>query len=182
MAKRDILETLKLPSGVKAQYQEGILVLKGPKGEIQREFHDPRIVVEIENDIIKFTALKVTKREKTKLYTWRAHMRNMGKGVSQGHVYKLKICSGDFQINVAITGNILSVKNFLGEKVPRVITIPQKVTVKIDGEFVTVESSDKELAGQTAASMEQLTRITTRDLRIFQDGFYIIEKDGKEMK
>ncbi len=51
--------------------------------------------------------------------------------------------------------------------------------VKLDESFVTVEGIDIEIVGQTAADIEQLTRITNRDIRIFQDGIYIIEKPGK---
>ncbi len=58
-------------------------------------------------------------------------------------------------------------QNFLGEKVPRVIKLKQGVDVKIEGQEITVESPDKELAGQTAAAIEQLCKITKRDRRIF---------------
>jgi large subunit ribosomal protein L6 len=85
-------------------------------------------------------------------------------------------------MNVAVSGDKLSVKNFLGEKIPRVAKILPGVTVKVEGDIIDIESTDKEAAGQTAANFEQLTRITNRDLRIFQDGIYITVKDGKEIK
>jgi len=82
-------------------------------------------------------------------------------------------------MNCTVTGGQFVIKNFLGEKVPRIVKLRSGVTVKIDGDKVFIESPDKELAGQTAADIEQATRITGRDLRIFQDGIYIIEKAGK---
>ena len=104
------------------------------------------------------------------------------KGVVEGHVYQLKICSSHFPMSAAVNNGEFSVKNFLGEKVPRTIKIKENVDVKVEGDIITVESPDKELAGQTAASIEQLCKITNRDRRIFQDGIYIISKAGKEIK
>ena len=54
--------------------------------------------------------------------------------------------------------------------------------VKVEGSEIIIESTNKELAGQAAADIEQLTRITNKDRRIFQDGIYITEKDGKKIE
>ena len=48
----------------------------------------------------------------------------------------------------------------------------------IKGDIIIVEGIDKELAGQTAARIEQSTRITNKDRRVFQDGCYITDKAG----
>lgn len=82
-------------------------------------------------------------------------------------------------MNVALKGDELSIKNFLGEKVPRVMKIQPDVKVKIDGEKIVVEGIDIEKCGQCAANIEKTTRITNRDRRIFQDGIWITSKPGK---
>ena len=105
----------------------------------------------------------------------------MIKGVSEGHIYKLKICSGHFPMNTAVNGNKFVVNNFLGEKTPRELDIKEGASVKIEGDIVIVEGIDKELVSQTAASIEILTKVKGKDKRIFQDGIYITEKDGKEI-
>jgi large subunit ribosomal protein L6 len=116
------------------------------------------------------------------IYSFRAHLRNMFKGVVEPWVYKMKICSGHFPMNVAIQGDKLVVKNFLGEKVPRILNIKPGVKVTVQDKDVTVESVDKELAGCTASGIELLLTIRGRDLRKFQDGIYIINKAGKEIE
>ena len=54
--------------------------------------------------------------------------------------------------------------------------------MKVEGDNVSVESPDKELAGTTASDIEQLTRRPNFDTRIFQDGIFITSKAGKEIK
>ncbi|MBS3165081.1 hypothetical protein J4439_06645 [Candidatus Woesearchaeota archaeon] len=61
------------------------------------------------------------------------------------------------------------------------LKLRQGVQVKVEGSDIRVESVSRELAGQTAASIEQLTRRPGFDNRIFQDGIYIVEKSGKEV-
>ena len=85
-------------------------------------------------------------------------------------------------MNVAVNKGEFVVKNFFGEKVPRVLKLKDNVAVKIEGDLVIVESVDKEAAGQCAASIETLTKRVNYDSRIFQDGIYLISKDDKELK
>ena len=55
-------------------------------------------------------------------------------------------------------------------------------TVTVQGDKITVESPNKEDAGQTASEIELLTRISKKDPRVFQDGIYIIEKPENKQK
>jgi len=103
----------------------------------------------------------------------------MIKGVTEGIIYKLKICSSHFPMNVTVSTKEVSVKNFLGEKIPRIAKIIEGVTVKIDGTDLIVEGIDKEKVAQTAANIEQVCRITDKDRRKFMDGIFITSKDGK---
>ena len=85
-------------------------------------------------------------------------------------------------MNVTLSGNQFSVKNFLGEKIPRKAVIPAGVKAEVKGDIVELTGVDKEKVGQAAANIEQSTRITNRDRRIFQDGCYIILKPGEVQK
>lgn len=177
--KQNLTETVAIPSGITAEASANVVKIKGPKGELSRRFVIPHISIEAKEGNIVLSAKSATKREKSKLYSTRAHINNMLKGVQAPFIYVLKICSGHFPMNVSLTGNKLAVKNFLGEKIPRVTEIPQGATVKVEGDKITVTSADTELGGRTASNIEQLTRIVRRDRRVFQDGIYIIQKPGE---
>lgn len=175
-------EEMEVPEGVTVEKQGRDLIAKGPKGEVRRQLYSPRVDLTVENNKVVLSTAAMRKREKAIIGTYRAHIKNMLRGVTEGHIYKLKICSGHFPVNVSFSNNVLTVKNFIGEKVPRTLSVSSEVSVKVDGDMITVESPNKEAAGQTAGSIEKLTRRVNFDKRIFQDGIYIIEKDGKPIE
>ena len=177
--REDFNREIEFPKEVTVQLEGSILTVKGPKGEVKRDFSHPKLKITIEGNKIVFNVIKGTKREKTLVGSFESHTNNMVKGVQEHFLYKLKICSGHFPMSVSVSGKELVIKNFLGESVPRKLRLKEGVEVKIDGTEIIVTSPNKEIAGQTAASIETLCRITGRDRRIFQDGCYIIEKAGK---
>lgn len=171
-----------IPEKVDVKIHDGLVTVKGPKGEIHRKFVFKSIDMKIDGNAVVFKTLKPTKREKAAIFTTEAHLKNMFKGILEGSTYKLKICSGHFPMKVALKGTVLEVKNFMGETVPRTLTIKPGVQVEVKEPEITVTSPDKELAAQTAASIEQICRRAAFDRRIFQDGIYITVKDGIEQK
>lgn len=180
--KSTITEEFVLPEGVQAAYENGALTVTGAKGSVSRTLFRPKITLRVSDGKLLFESKDATQREKRHLYTMKAHVRNMLKGAQEGHTYKVKVCSGHFPMNVSIANGKLTVKNFLGEAVPRVLKLKQGAEIKLDGDIIEIFATSKELAGQQAADIEQLTRITNRDRRIFQDGLYIIEKDGEAIE
>ena len=181
MKHEELLEIITLPEGCTFTCDNKVMIVKGPKGELSRPLPDKKIKIVIKGSEVSLSYKNATKREKRMLLTTKAHLNNMLKGVTQGFMYKLKICSGHFPMNVSLKGEVLEIKNFIGEKVPRTLKIKPGASVKISGDEIVVESIDKELAGQTAGSIEKLTRRPGFDKRIFQDGIYIVEKDGKKL-
>ncbi len=178
--KIDLIKEVTLGEKVSAQIVKGMLKLKGPKGETEREFIHPRVNLKVENGKIIIAAPKATKNEKRIFGTFLSHIRNMVDGVKEPHVYKLKICSGHFPMNVAVSGSEVIIKNFFGETVPRKATIPKGAEVKVSGTDITITSPNLEAAGLTASRIENMCRITKRDIRIFQDGCYITQKPERK--
>lgn len=173
---------IKLAETVSSQLDKNILTLKGPKGEVKRDFPDKNISIEQKEGAIILKAPKFNKTNKKIIKSYAAHIRGMVKGSLEGYKYTLKICSGHFPMNVSVNGDQLIVKNFLGEKVPRTLRLKAGANVKVEGDLIVVESPNKEIAGQVSADVELLTRRTGYDGRIFQDGIWIVSKGSKEAK
>lgn len=180
--KQDLTEKVRLPERVSAKLEINSVEVTGEKGTVKKIFSSQSIKFDTKDNQIILFCKGATKREKKNIKTYVAHLKNMIEGVQSPHIYKLKVCSGHFPMNVTFKNDELSVKNFLGEKTPRTFKVPSTVSLKLDGEIITIESADIEAAGQCAASIEQLMRITNRDRRRFQDGIYITHKPGKEIK
>lgn len=177
--KKGIEETLEIPQGVEVKLDKGKVIVKGKQGETSRSIRHPIFKVETKDGKVIFTAKRDTKRERKMIGTYKAHLKNLMRGVQEKHVYMLKICAGHFPITVTASKNEITVKNFLGEKIPRVTRLRDDVSVKVDGDVITIESVSKESAGEVAGRIENLTRVTNRDRRIFQDGIHMTLKDGK---
>lgn len=179
--KVKIEETIELPSGVTATFAKRIITIKGPKGEATREIKDPKIKAVIKENKVTIEYKNAGKRQKRLINSFIAHINNCITGVQQPYQYKMKICSGHFPMNVSVSGDQLIVKNFLGEKSPRTLKLKKGATVKVEGDHINIESPDKDIAGQQASDIELLTSKSNRDLRVFQDGIYMIEKAGKKV-
>jgi large subunit ribosomal protein L6 len=180
--KTDITAKIEIPENVEIKVEKGVISAKGPKGEITKNLLSPKINISVQDKNVIVESKKATKREKKMIGTFKSHIRNMIKGALEGFSYKLKICSSHFPMTTSLEGKNFVVKNFLGESIPRTLEIKEGADIKIEGNDILVESPDKELAGQTAASIEKLCIIKNKDKRIFQDGIWIVEKAGKEIK
>lgn len=179
--KKEFYQEIEIPSGIEVKKEGKKINVKGPEGESSKEFNFGKIKFENKDGKIILGYSASTRNYKRMINTITAHIKNMIKGVNQKYEYKLKICASHFPINVEIKGNEALIKNFLGEKTPRRCTLPKGIDIQVNKEIITIKSVNKELAGQAAANFETTTRVKNRDRRVFQDGIFIISKEGEEI-
>lgn len=182
MEKKNITIEIEIPQGTSIVKEGKSIKVKGKKGEVSKILNHPKISVEVKDGKVVLSTKTQRREENNLLRTFESHIKNLIKGSNEGITYKLKVCSGHFPMNITVSQTEMVIKNFLGEKVPRKLKLKQGASVKLDGSIITVEGTNLELVSQTAADIEQLTRRTGFDKRVFQDGIYIIDKDGKEIK
>ncbi len=163
--------------GIDVSVSDMKVSVKGPKGDVERDFDDPRFnhLIEIEKKENKVVIKFDDEKRKVKAFAGSvvAHIRNMMTGVTKGYKYELKIIFTHFPIMITTAGGEVHIKNFLGEKGARIAKIVRGAEVHVDKEHVEVKGIDIEAVGQTSVNIEKICDIKGRDRRIFQDGIYI---------
>ena len=173
----DIAEEIGIPENIQVNISGANISVKGPKGELKKELTYPGVEIKKDGSKIVLRAVEAGKKKKAVIGSFVAHLNNMFKGVASGFKYKLKIVFSHFPITAKVSGNKLEITNFLGEKSPRRAVILPGVKVNAGKDEVIVEGVNIEDVGQTAANIEQITRVKHRDTRVFQDGVYLVSTE-----
>lgn len=175
-------EEIDIPEDVEVSVSEDyVLKVKGKLGEIMKDFTPYKLKISKNKYKIYLEKGKVIvetyikgKRGISLLYTLSSKIRSAIKGVREGYIYKLKIVYSHFPITVKVKGNEVLIENFIGERSPRIAKIiGEKTKVEVKGDDVIVSGIDKDEVSQTAANIQQATKIKKRDPRKFLDGIYI---------
>ncbi|MHB8634535.1 MAG: 50S ribosomal protein L6 [Thermoplasmatota archaeon] len=176
----ETIHRIPVPSGVTATVgpNGNHTVIKGPKGKLERPFRSPSVKVRLDGNTIVVSKELPRRKEKAIAGTYAAHIVNMIHAVQSGWIYRLKAVYNHFPIKMTLQGESFLVENFLGERAPRTAKVAPGVKVTVKGPDVTLEGIDLHAVAQTAANIENCTRIRNKDIRVFQDGVYIVSKGG----
>ena len=165
-----------IPDDVSAETDHLELIVEGPNGSVTRRLWYPDIEVTVEDGVVAIASENEDAKTNATVGTFESHVANMIHGVTDGWEYTMEVYYAHFPMQVTVEGDEVVIENFLGERAQRRTPVRGDTDVQIDGETVTLSGSDKEAVGQTAADIEQLTKVTDKDTRVFQDGVYIVEK------
>jgi large subunit ribosomal protein L6 len=173
---KEIARQVEIPEGVAVTVDGSTVTVKGPKGEVTRQLCYPMIDITKEDSQLIVNSRLDRKQHRAMVGTLAAHINNMIAGVSRGFEYKMKVVYSHFPIQLKEASNELIISNFLGERKSRSAKILPGAKVEIGKDELTITGIDKELVGQTMANIEQATRVHGFDIRIFQDGIYLVDK------
>lgn len=172
-----IEKRIAVPEGVEVSVADRAVRVKGPNGELEKDFSDPRyhdtVFIEKSGNEIIVRAVSDTKKVRSLCGTIAAHVRNMMLGVTAGYKYVMKIFYTHFPISITVKDGDVQIRNFVGEKGARIARIAGNAQVQIEKEEVIITGANVEAVGQTAANIERACRISKRDRRVFQDGIYL---------
>ncbi len=169
-------ERVAAPSGVTLQLRGDEVLVSGKLGALRRRLTHPRVALALDGTELRIRSDLPSRREKAVVGTFAAHVRNMIVGVTKGFTYKMKIVYAHFPMKASVKGSEFVIENFLGEKAPRRTRIIGDTKVTVQGDQVELTGPNVEDVGQTAANIEQATKIRGFDPRVFQDGIYITDK------
>lgn len=145
-----------LPKDISVVLENGVVKVKGPKGELSQEV-DSSIKIEIGETEIVCTRSSDHKDVRAKHGLYRSLINNMIVGVSTGWKKDLEMIGVGYRANVE--GQKLSLT--LGYSHPIVFELPTEVKVSSKAEKgenpqIMLESYDKQLIGQVAAKIRSL--------------------------
>jgi large subunit ribosomal protein L6 len=177
----EAVKAIEIPNGVDVKVEGRVVTVKGEKGILTRDFSEAPVLIQLEDKAIKVQANWPRKKEAALVGTVSSHIQNMITGVMKGFTYKLKIVFSHFPISVKIKENMVSIENFTGERSPRLVKILGNTKVSVKEDDVVVQGNNLEDVSQTAANIEQGTKVKVKDPRVFLDGIFIYEKrEGME--
>lgn len=173
---KEIARQIEIPEGVEVSIEGSQVTVKGPKGNLSRKLSYPEIEIKKEDSYLVVNSKLDRKQQKAMVGTLAAHVSNMIAGVTKGFEYKMKVVYSHFPIQLKAASGELVISNFLGERKSRSARILDGVKVDVLKDEVVVTGINKENVGQTMANIEQATRVRGFDIRVFQDGVYLVEK------
>ena len=147
-----------VPEGVEISQANGVVTVKGKKGELSQEM-DEAITMKVEDNTITFSRSTNAQEHRSKHGLYRALLNNMIIGVSEGWKKELQVIGVGYR--AVAKGQLLELA--LGYSHAVILEIPSEIKVSTVSEkgkapIVTLESHDKQLVGQVASKIRSLRK------------------------
>lgn len=172
-------KVITMPAGVELTNNNNVITVKGPKGELTREFNK-NIEIKVEGTEITVVRPNDSKEMKTIHGTTHANLNNMVVGVSEGFKKDLEMKGVGYRAQLQGTKLVLSV----GKSHQDEVEAPEGITFTVaNPTSISVEGINKEVVGQTAAYIRSLRSPEPyKGKGIRYVGEYVRLKEGKTGK
>ena len=143
-----------IPAGVTVNVANGLISVKGPKGELKQSFHD-EIDIKVEGSEVLLTTKNNAKQTNAYHGLYRSLINNMVKGVTEGFTKTLVITGVGYRAEVKGKELVMN----LGYSSDYIAIIPDGLTVVAtpDGKL-TVSGIDKQLVGEFCSQVRKLRK------------------------
>jgi len=167
---------VEIPENVKVSMKSYMLHVEGPLGKTYKNFQKIPVDIEITDDKVSLKAQGTRNSNYAIMNTARSIIRNLMEGVIEGYTIKMKVVFSHFPINIKVEGKQVLIENFQGERAPRITKIWGDTKVVPKGDDVIITGHVLTDVTQTAAEIENKSRVKNKDHRVFLDGVYKFEK------
>lgn len=170
-------QILTIPKNITVALDGGTLTVKGPNGELKKDFKVKLVSIDINGEEISFTPKNEEKSTKALWGTYASHVKNMLKGVNEAFSKKLILEGVGFKSEV--TGS--SIKLALGFSHPVIVEIPSDLKVTAEKNVITITGVSKDSVGAFAANLRDWKKpepYKGKGLR-YEDE-YVRRKQGKK--
>lgn len=168
---------VQIPTGVEVKITDQNVSIKGPNGELNKDFSPLVSITEADNTVVVKPVIN-TRAAQANYGTARSIIANMVEGVTKPFSKDLLIEGVGFR--ATIKGNKIDLE--LGYSHPILHDIPEGVTVTVaDNVKIHVEGADKQKVGQMAAEIKSFYPVEPykgKGVRIL--GEYVRRKEGKK--
>ena len=170
---------IKLIKGVEVKFNERLLSVKGPKGELELKAH-PAIELLIDTEHISVIPSDQNAPMTPMLGTTRALISNMIHGVTEGFKKQLNLVGVGYKAAVSQTSLELNVGYSHSIK----YTLPEGIKASVNANTkILLKSSDKQLLGQVSAEIQKFRPPEPyKGKGILFEGVQIKRKAGKSGK
>ena len=168
-----------LPAGVEITNNDNVVTVKGPKGELTREFSKD-IEIRVEGTEVTLHRPNDSKEMKTIHGTTRALLNNMVIGVSEGFKKQLEMRGVGYRAQLQGSKLVLAV----GKSHPDEVEAPEGITFELPNPTnIVISGISKEVVGQTAAYVRSLRSPEPyKGKGIRYVGEFVRRKEGKTGK
>ena len=147
-----------IPAGVTISVNNGVVTVKGPKGELKQEIN-PNITVEIEGNVCNVTRPNDEKENRAMHGLYRALINNMVIGVSEGYKKTLELVGVGYR--ASNNGQVLELS--LGYTHAIYLGLAPEIKVQTVSErnqnpLIVLESCDTQLLGQVCAKIRSFRK------------------------
>lgn len=170
-------QTIEIPKQTEVSISDdGVLTVKGPKGELTRAFR-PHVDFAIGESEIHLTPKRTGKFGRSIWGTYASHVKNMITGVNQPYEKKLVVEGVGFRSKVDGENLVLTV----GFSHPVEMEIPDGLTVTAEKNVISIMGIDKELVGSFTAQVRATKKPEPyKGKGIRYEGEIIRRKEGKK--
>lgn len=177
MTVQIIEQNVEVPEEVNLTLNGHKVAVTGTNGELNYDFGHAGMNMVFQDNILRVWVENPRRKQAALVKTIASHVRNMIKGVTVGFTYRLKIVFIHFPLTINIQKDKVVINNFIGERAARVARIRGDVQIKLEGDDIIVTGNDINSVAQTAANIQESTKIKNKDLRKFLDGIYVYQKE-----